>query len=108
MLRRAIALSGFLFMLTVAAASFIVVPNGASRANVVNATFLIPASDGYGIADCLTTGNACGVIVADAWCEAHGYSRAATFGAAIEEVTGSTSASLTERSARPISITCAN
>ena len=109
MMRRAIALSGFLSMLALAAASFVVVPNGVSKANVVNATFLIPASDGYGVADCLTGGaNECGRIVADAWCEAHGFSRAEAFGVAVDEVTGSTAATIPSRSERTISITCEN
>ena len=107
-MRRAIALSGFVSMLTLTAASFVVLPNGASRANVVNATFLIPASDGYGVADCLTGAAECGRIVANAWCEAHGFSRAETFGHAIEDVTGSTEATMSSRSARPIAITCIN
>jgi hypothetical protein len=108
MMRRAIALFGFLSILTLTAASFVVLPNGTSRANVVNASFLIPASDGYGVADCLTGGNECGRIVANAWCEAHGFSRANTYGLAIEDVTGSTEVTLSSRSARPISITCEN
>ncbi len=107
-MRRAIALSGFLSMLTLTAASFIVLPNGASQANVVNATFLIPASDGYGVADCLTGAADCGKIVANAWCEAHGFSRAETFGLAVEDVTGSIEQTVPSRSDRPISITCAN
>jgi hypothetical protein len=107
-MRRAIALSGFLSMLTLTAVSFVVLPNGASQANVVNATFLIPASDGYGVADCLTGASECGRIVANAWCESHGFSRAEAFGHAVEDVTGSTQAPMPSRSARPISITCAN
>ena len=107
-MRRAIALSGFALMLSLAAASFIVLPNGASRANIVNATFLIPASDGYGVADCLTGASECGRIVADAWCEAQGFSRAETYGHAAEDVTGSTDRTMSNRSARPIAITCAN
>ncbi len=107
-MRRAIALSGFVSMLALTAASFIVLPNGASQANIVNATFLIPASDGYGVADCLTGASDCGRIVANAWCESHGFSRAETFGHAVEEVTGSTDKTMSSRSARPIAITCAN
>ena len=107
MMRRAIALFGFVSVFSVAAASFMVVPNNTSRA-AGEATFLIPASEGYGVADCLVGGNACGVIVADAWCEAHGFSRAETFGVAVEEVTGSTEATATNRSERPIAITCAS
>ncbi len=107
MMRRAIAVLGFLSILGLAAASFTVVPNGTSRA-AGDAVFLIPASDGYGVADCLVGGSECGTIVADAWCEAHGFSRAETFGLAVEEVTGSTEATAPGRSERPISITCAN
>ena len=108
MMRRAIALSGFVSVLALATASFVVLPNGTSQANVVNATFLIPASDGYGVADCLSGASECGRIVANAWCESHGFSRADTFGVAVEEVTGSTEAALSSRSARPIAITCIN
>ena len=108
MMRRAIALSGFLSMLVLAAASFIVLPNGTSQANGVDATFLIPVSDGYGVADCLSGGSECGKIIANAWCEAHGFSRAEIFGHAVEDVTGSTEATLSNRSARPIAITCEN
>jgi hypothetical protein len=108
-MRRAIALSGFLSMLALGAASFTMIPNGASEANVNDATFLIPASDGYGVADCLTGGaNECGRIVADAWCEAHGFSRAEAFGVAMDEVTGSTAATIPSRTERPIAITCEN
>jgi hypothetical protein len=107
-MRRTVALSGFLSMLGLAAASLIVLPNAPTRANIVNATFVIPASDGYGVADCLTGGTECGRVVADAWCEAQGFSRAETFGRAVEEVTGSTDAAMSKRSAAPIAITCAN
>ena len=107
-MRRTLAVFSFLSVFSVAAASFMVLPNGATRAQAefVNASFVVPASDGYGVADCLASGNECGVIVADAWCEAHGFSRAASFGLAVEEITGSTT--LSSRQARPIAITCAN
>ncbi len=110
MMRRAIAVFGFLSILTLTAASFVVLPNGTSRANVVNASFLIPASDGYGVADCLTGGNECGKIVANAWCEAHGFRRAETFGlASPEDVTGSAAPiRVSDETERPVSITCAN
>lgn len=107
-MRRTIALSGFLSMLGFAAASLTVLPNAPTQANIVNATFVIPASDGYGVADCLTGGTECGRVVADAWCEAQGFSRAETFGRAVEEVTGSTDIAMSKRSAAPIAITCAN
>lgn len=44
---------------------------------------IIPASDGYGYDDCLAAGNkACGQVIADAWCEAHGMAAAVSFGRA--------------------------
>lgn len=44
--------------------------------------FLIPANDGYGLADCLEVGSSCGGIVANAWCEAKGFREATAFGRA--------------------------
>jgi hypothetical protein len=111
-MRRTIALAGFAAALGLAAASLIALPSGASRAaDGKESTFLIPASDGYGVADCLSTGSSeCGRVVADAWCEAQGFSRSESFGrAAADEVTGSID-TLTPRkeSERPIRITCAD
>ena len=47
-------------------------------------TFVIAGSDGYGVSinDCFTQGIACGHVVADAWCEAHGAGPAKAFGLA--------------------------
>jgi hypothetical protein len=109
MMRRTLALSGFVTILAVAAVSLIVLPNGTPRAAGGETTFLIAATDGYGVADCLTGGTECGSIVANAWCESQGFSRAESFGlAAPETVTGSAQVGLTPRSERPISITCIN
>lgn len=36
-------------------------------------TLIIPSNDGYGFEECLKAGAQCGVIVADAWCKAHGF-----------------------------------
>lgn len=49
---------------------------------------VVPANDGYGIQDCLLQQKGCGDIVATAWCEAKGYSRALAYGRA-DDVTGS-------------------
>jgi hypothetical protein len=106
MMRRAIAVFGLLSVFALAG-FLMIIPNGASRA-AGDAVFLIPASDGYGVADCLTGGNECGVIVADAWCEAHGFSKADSFGLATDEVTGSIETALPSGSERPIAITCAD
>lgn len=64
-------------------------------------TFVIPANDGYGIADCVESGSSCGKVVADAWCEAQGFRRSASIGPADVETTGSI-----EASRRRISVTC--
>lgn len=101
-MRRALAVFGFAGLLASAAAA-VMVPNGKAAA-AAEETFLIPASEGYGVADCLTNGAECGRVVANAWCEAQGYGLAASFGiAAPEDATASTGA---DSSARPISITC--
>lgn len=55
-------------------------------------SFVIPANDGYGLAECLSEGAACGKVVADAWCEAQGFGKAEAFGPAdATEVTASIS-----------------
>ncbi|MGO9673392.1 MAG: hypothetical protein ACLPSF_04360 [Methylocella sp.] len=43
---------------------------------------IIPPEDGYGFGDCLTTKSACGAVVADAWCGAHGLKASKAFGRA--------------------------
>ena len=50
--------------------------------------FVIPAEDGYGIADCMQAGSACGQAMATSWCEAHGHPHVAAFGLS-DDVTGS-------------------
>jgi hypothetical protein len=36
-------------------------------------TLIIPPNDGYGFEECLKPGSACGIVMADAWCKAHGF-----------------------------------
>lgn len=74
----------------------------------VEKTFLIPSSEGYGVADCLTTpGSACGQVVADSWCEAQGYASANAFGvAAADDYTGAIDLPVSKPSDRPLRITC--
>ena len=76
--------------------------------NHVEKTFLIPSSEGYGVADCLTTpGSACGQTVADSWCEAQGFAAAGSFGvAAPEDYTGAVDLPVSKPSERPLRITC--
>lgn len=42
-------------------------------------TLVIPANDGYGFEECLKTNSACGLVVADAWCKAHGFAGSSGF-----------------------------
>lgn len=75
----------------------------------VEKTFLIPASEGYGVGECLTSGTgSCGQVVADAWCEAQGFASAGSFGvAASDEYTGAIDAAPAARTVEaPIRITC--
>jgi hypothetical protein len=90
-MRRAFAAILFLALSGALATSFTLLSSNESRAFIAeNATFLIPASEGYGIADCLGSGRACGAIVAQAWCEAHGYGKAAEFGLATRTASAGT------------------
>ncbi len=75
----------------------------------LEATFLVPAHDGYGVAECLLSGHSCGQAVADTWCEAQGYVRATSFRqVAADEVTGSVQQVALTAKPQPVSITCAN
>jgi hypothetical protein len=109
-MRRSFALLGFLSVVATAAASFMVIPSHAVRAasDTEHATFLIPASDGYGTGECLAFNQECGRVVANAWCESQGYGRASAFGLATNDsLTGSVPTTVAvQRQERPISITC--
>ncbi|GJE03305.1 hypothetical protein [Methylobacterium isbiliense] len=105
-MRRILAVLGTLGPLVLAAP---VLAGETAATSGVEKTFLIPSSDGYGVAECLSIGaGECGQVVADAWCESQGYARAASFGtAAQDEYTGAIDAPPVARAAdRPIRITC--
>jgi hypothetical protein len=108
-MRRAIALVG-LFGIIGAGLSLSVLPSTDTVAKASDQrTFLIPASDGYGVADCISSKSECGKIVANAWCEAKGFKLATSFGiASREDFTGSlakeTAASAPQE--QPLVITC--
>ena len=105
-MRRAIAVLTFTAVLATAAASFTVLPDG-QLVEGADATFLVPANDGYGVGNCLATGGECGQLVADAWCQAHGYGRAASFGPTLaEDVTGAVEPVSSAGRERPVAITC--
>ncbi len=107
-MRRTVAILGFVAIVAACTGSFLVLPSGASRAGTTTATFLIPATDGYGVADCLASGTECGKVIATAWCEAQGFARADAFGPAQpEDATGSVDTARPPEAAA-ISITCGN
>jgi uncharacterized membrane protein len=108
-MRRTIAVVAFAAVVASAAGSFVILPNGTSRAAGKDATFLIPAAEGYGVADCLTApGSECGRVVADAYCEAQGFAKSESFGrAALDDVTGTLeTAAVRPEAERPIRISC--
>jgi hypothetical protein len=92
--------------LLVAGLSLSLLGTGTTQAATsTQATFIIPANDGYGIGDCASSGSTCGKVVADSWCEAQGFARSESFGIAdATEVTGALPGRPLDR---PISITCA-
>lgn len=109
-MRRAVALVG-LFGIVGAGLSLSLLPiSKTSAAPNDQRTFLIPASDGYGVADCLAAKSECGKIVADAWCEAQGFAKASAYGlASREDFTGSLSKAKAAPAAvpeQPLVITC--
>ena len=61
-------LAGFLFVFTSL--------NQPHAAELGPHEFIIPANDGYGTSECLAQQSACGRVIADAWCEAHGHAHA--------------------------------
>ncbi|WP_244543719.1 hypothetical protein [Bosea lupini] len=107
-MRRAVALVG-LFGIIGAGMSLALLPaTGTVAAPKAERTYLIPAGDGYGVADCISSKSECGQIVADAWCESQGHRAATAYGLAKpEDFTGSTprqaSAPVAEQ---PLAITC--
>ncbi len=81
----------FQLLLTFAAGLLFLMAMRFSAAEAASQSFVIPANDGYGVHECLEPGAACGQVVADALCEAHGLAKSVAFGAA-EDVTASTGA----------------
>lgn len=102
MMRRKLAVVGLAAAIVAGALSFTAISTETTQAATAGAaTFIVPANDGYGIADCVASG--CGQVVADAWCEAQGFAASESFGPAEVEVTGSIATGT-----RPISVTCKN
>jgi len=107
-MRRAFAMLGMGTAVFFAAASLTLLPNG-TQASSTEATFMVPAADGYGVAECLISNQACGQVVANAWCEAHGYTKAVSFHQITpEEVTGTIQKASFGPKEPPVSVTCTN
>ncbi len=107
-MRRSFAVFGAVALGLVGAATLAVVPSETSQAASTNATFVVPADDGYGIAECAAS--TCGKVVADQWCLAQGFAAAVEFGMVDPvETTGSIARPVraTTADTRPFSITCA-
>ena len=107
-MRRAYTMLGLGTAVFFAAASLTLLPNG-TQASSTEKTFMVPAADGYGIAECLTSNRACGQVVADSWCEAQGYKKAVAFRQILpNEITGSVQKASLGPKEPPVAITCAN
>ncbi|MBB4039401.1 hypothetical protein GGR34_001043 [Microvirga flocculans] len=107
-MRRAFAMLGMGTVVFLAAASLTLLPNG-TKASSTQATFMVPAADGYGVAECLITNQACGQDVAKVWCEAHGYAKAVSFRQiSPDEITGSIQKASLGPKEPPVSVTCSN
>ena len=68
----------------------------ANPASAASQNFIIAASEGYGVQDCLGGEGGCGQVVADAWCEAHGQGPALAFGKT-DDVTGAISSPVSQK-----------
>ena len=81
-----------------------------SLSYATEATFVVPADDGYGMDDCLAEGKACAKLVADSWCQVKGMSVAVRFErASAEDITASlTSKAAINPSETAYLITCRN
>lgn len=106
-MRRALLLTGLAVHLV---ALTLILPAAVTASPADEATFIIPASDGYGVAECLASADDCAAGVAQAWCIAQGYVRATQFGFVDRrEATGSLKehvAVASRRGSPSISITC--
>lgn len=109
-MRRAIALVGLLGMIGGGLSLSVLPTTKTVAADNAQRTFLIPASDGYGVADCISSKAECGKIVANAWCESQGFAKATAFGVADrEDFTGTLSKTAhapAPAADQPLTITC--
>jgi hypothetical protein len=60
---------------------------------------VIAAGDGYGVSECLTSGEACGSLVAESWCRSNGYQRLIAYRkASAKDLTNASGAVVTDES----------
>jgi len=72
-------------------------------------SFIVANDDGYGVDSCLESGAPCGQPIANAWCEANGYSQAIEFRKQLPtDITGSIDTPTEVAAAQPhaVIITC--
>jgi cbb3-type cytochrome oxidase subunit 3 len=69
-------------------------------------TLIIPPNDGYGFEECLKPGSQCGLVVADAWCKAHGFAGSNGFGPADEAAGAMDEASRSKVEPGSLHVTC--
>ena len=69
---------------------------------------VISAGDGYGISECLTSGEACGSLVAESWCKSNGFQYLVAYRKAKpEDIMGSSGALVTDdKSGESVVINC--
>ena len=69
---------------------------------------VISTTDGYGVSECLTSGDACGLLVAQSWCRSNGYDRlAAIRPASADDVTSALGTLVTDENGGSVVISCA-
>lgn len=82
----------------------VLVAGSVGSASAADRQFILPANDGYGIADCLAEGGTCARMVADAWCAAQGLGKAQSYGRA--DATDVTASVGNGRSSPAYTVTC--
>ena len=106
-MRRAAVALAFTSVAGCAAALLIGLPSASLVAAPKQMVFVVPAHDGYDFGECLTSGAACGQIVANSWCETQGFSKATSFGpASAEDFTGSVQRVSLRTKEAAVAITC--
>jgi hypothetical protein len=87
--------------------STVALPESTAARAAEGSTFIIAASEGYGVEDCLAERSECGRVVADAWCEAHGHGASLSYGLA-DDVTGAIQDAATHATGAPYVISCSD